>query len=143
MKEATEHRPRGGGWRFITPPADKLHEPVVRISWYNAVAYSNWLSAQSGQNYRLPTEAEWEKAAQLGMISGGICEWTSTIWGYDANAATYPYGGDGQDNLMAAGDYRIWRRFVGYTTVTDRGFASPISRLKDLGLRVVIVIESV
>ncbi|NJP06778.1 MAG: SUMF1/EgtB/PvdO family nonheme iron enzyme [Chloroflexaceae bacterium] len=38
--------------------------PVVGINWFEAVAYCRWLSTQTGQKYRLPTEAEWEKAAR-------------------------------------------------------------------------------
>jgi formylglycine-generating enzyme required for sulfatase activity len=38
--------------------------PVVGVSWYEAVAYTNWLSKKTGKTYRLPTEAEWEKAAR-------------------------------------------------------------------------------
>ncbi len=48
----------GGG----TPDSDNY--PVLGINWDGATAYCKWLSAKTGQNYRLPTEAEWEKAAR-------------------------------------------------------------------------------
>jgi formylglycine-generating enzyme required for sulfatase activity len=37
---------------------------VVVVSWYEAAAYANWLSEVTAKPYRLPTEAEWEKAAR-------------------------------------------------------------------------------
>lgn len=39
-------------------------QPVVGVSWYEARAYCNWLSAQSGRGFRLPGEARWEAAAR-------------------------------------------------------------------------------
>jgi formylglycine-generating enzyme required for sulfatase activity len=38
--------------------------PVVGVSWYEAVAYCMWLSEQSGQKIMLPTEKQWQYAAQ-------------------------------------------------------------------------------
>ncbi|MDX2473502.1 MAG: SUMF1/EgtB/PvdO family nonheme iron enzyme, partial [Candidatus Krumholzibacteria bacterium] len=39
-------------------------QPVVGVSWFEARAYTNWLAAQTGRAFRLPTEIEWEAAAR-------------------------------------------------------------------------------
>jgi formylglycine-generating enzyme required for sulfatase activity len=54
----TQAQNHGGG----TPDSDDY--PVLGVNWDGATAYCRWLSAKTGQTYRLPTEAEWEKAAR-------------------------------------------------------------------------------
>ena len=53
--------------RWNDPNFNDPRQPVVGVSWYEAVLYCELLSAQSGRRFRLPTEAEWECAARGGL----------------------------------------------------------------------------
>jgi formylglycine-generating enzyme len=52
-------------------------QAVVGPSWFDAVAYGEWLSKITRRNYRLPTEAEWERAAR-GGVEGQLYSWGDT-----------------------------------------------------------------
>ncbi len=62
-------------WKNLGFSQEDNH-PVACVSWNDAVAYTDWLSAKTGKEYRLPTEAEWEYAARGGTT-------TNYWWGND------------------------------------------------------------
>ncbi len=53
-------------------------QPVVGVSWHDAVAFCRWLTKVTGVEHRLPTEAEWEAAAR-GGLTGQPFPWGSEL----------------------------------------------------------------
>ncbi len=71
-----------------------LDHPVVNVSWRDAVAYAAWLKQRTGQPWRLPSEAEWEKAARWDPATrtARIYPWGDS---FDQNRANTSEGGKG------------------------------------------------
>ncbi len=70
-------RTRRHAWREGRPPMGRAEHPVVLVSHADAEAYAAWLSAKSGQSWRLPSELEWEKAAR--GVEGNRFPWGDTF----------------------------------------------------------------
>jgi formylglycine-generating enzyme required for sulfatase activity len=69
------------------------------VSWFDAVAFCKWLTVETGKRYRLPTEAEWERAARGGL------EAKLYTWGDEAPQNQTNYSG-----LWLNGPERVGRR---------------------------------
>ena len=84
--EATHHvAPRN--WE---EQKNRLEHPIVSVNWYDAQAYAKWLSEVTGEQWRLPSEAEWEKAAR--GTDGRIYPWGNE---WDASKANTADAGPG------------------------------------------------
>ena len=79
---------KGVTWHEPGIPQDSEKNPVVQVSRADAEAFATWLSAKTGQTWRLPSEAEWEYAARAGTS-------TAYFWGEDVDeGAPYAAGYD-------------------------------------------------
>jgi len=85
--------------------------PVVGVNWYEAMAYCSWLSSKTGMKYRLPTEAEWEKAAR--GTDQRRYPWGGTI---DSSYANYQNSGYPSSNIPASVGF--------YNGTTQDGFST-------------------
>jgi formylglycine-generating enzyme required for sulfatase activity len=98
-RETAQDVPKDPGWFLREPPPDRLDHPVTGVGWGDAVAYCRWVSSQTGRRYRLPDEAEWEKAASWVEEQGSA----SQGGGGNRSKRRYPWGDEWGEGLCNAG----------------------------------------
>ncbi len=75
-------------WRRTGEVVQANEHPVICVSWLDAMAYAEWLSARSAHIYRLPTEREWLYLAWIGHEADSACE-TGNVAGTEAGELRY------------------------------------------------------
>ena len=152
-----EKAPEPPWWR--DPRFSSPRQPVVGVSWHDAVSYCRWLGRITGIIWRLPTEVEWEFAGAAGLPS------PPTAWGDTVPAGEIPEGpldapwevGRGTPNgfgLLDMGtivhewcsDWRedgrrasrggSWRHRIRWSSPSARSSLPPDYRYSDYGFRV-------
>ncbi|MEZ4735484.1 MAG: SUMF1/EgtB/PvdO family nonheme iron enzyme [Caldilineaceae bacterium] len=136
--------PTGRQWRTkekLTAPRlwkddtwNGAKQPVVGVSWYEVLAYANWLAQTTGTAIRLPTEAEWEKGArgEKGLkYPWGDQSPTAELCNFDNKVSKttpvdrYPKGASPYGALDMAGNVSEWtvtkwlENYTNYATLVD------------------------
>ena len=139
----------GYSWRDLGFPQTDRH-PVTCVSWDDGQAYVSWLSRRTGAAYRLPTEAEWERAAagsqagcyrarsgrrgtcpvgSYGSNTAGLSDMVGNLWEWTSDCSE----GDCGRRVLRGGS---WDDFAEILRPGARDWDTPASRSSGRGFRV-------
>ena len=82
---------------------DRENRPVINVSWEDAQSYVSWLSARTGNSYRLLSEAEWEYVARAGTETA--YSWGDSIGVNRANCRGCGGAWDGKEQTAPVGSF--------------------------------------
>lgn len=91
-------QPAPAHWGGKRCPAELAEHPVVQVNWQEARAFASWLAERTGRAYRLPTEAEWERAAR----GDDLRLWP---WGHAWDPSCANWDPSGQGSTSPVGQY--------------------------------------
>jgi len=94
-------------------PANRPEQPVVRVSWEQAMAFCEWLSVKTGERFTLPTEAQWEWACRAGATT------PFHFGGFDADFSPHANLADAKMREFASDPYTVAVPLKNPTTFDD------------------------
>ena len=110
--EFLAHIRLGKGGEASTDP----NAPVAWVNWHDAVAFTDWVSAKSGLDIRLPTEAEWEYAGRAGSTAAYSFGDDSSVLG---DYAWYQDNSGGTNHLVGQKLPNDWGLYDMHGNVTE------------------------
>ncbi len=122
---------------------DLPNHPVMAVTWYEAVAFSNWLGKKLGRAVSLPSEAQWERAARhtdgrkypwKGEITPDHANYDETGIGTTTAVGIFPKGAAECGALDMSGNVWEWcAKSVGQGLATSRATTIPTIRGQNRG----------